>query len=167
MVTEFVVGARSHESNPLAENLLVATWDLGMMVNTGRQSAFGGALFAGVNGGGTRLGVKARYRRWLTRTVALDLSPGVLLAGSTSSGLAQFRSPGFTGHVGFTWKDWVGATVQFEAVRFADAATGTSGSDASLASGIRFGSYPGVVTGAAALGVVILYVIIAASAGIT
>jgi len=159
-VTEFMIGARFKEVDPLAENLLVASSELGVLVNAGSRSAFGGTVLAGVNGGGTRLGLKGRYRHCLSETVALDVSPGILVAGTTSSSLGNMSTPGFTGHVGVTWKDWAGLSVQYESVRFDDG-LGAEQTDASVVVGARMGSSAGIVSSVLALGFVIVYVVAA------
>ena len=158
-LTEFMLGARFTEAQPLAENLLVASAELGGLVNATSRSGFGGTILAGLNGGGARLGIKARYRRWITESTALDLAPGILVVGPTSSSIAGFRAPGFTGHVGLAWNDWAALTVQFELVRFVDERNfgGPSRTNASLAAGGRLGSYAGAGAAVVALGLVILY----------
>jgi hypothetical protein len=164
-LTEFMLGARFAEAQPLAENLLVASAELGGLVNATSRSSFGGTILAGFNGGGTRLGIKARYRRRITGSTALDLAPGILVAGATSSSIAGFRAPGFTGHVGLAWKDWAALTLQFEVVRFVDDGDlgGPLRTNASLAAGGRLGSYAGAGAAVVALGLAILYAAAASS----
>ena len=155
-----MIGARFKEVDPLAENLLVASSELGALVNVGSRGAVGGTVLAGVNGGGTRLGIKGRYRHWLSETVALDVSPGILVAGTTSSSLGSVKSPGFTGHIGVSLKDWAGLNVQYESVRFDDG-LGTERTDASVVVGARLGSSAGVVSSILAVGVLVVYVVAA------
>jgi hypothetical protein len=84
-------------------------WELGGMRNVGPRSAVGGALYLRVDGG-SAYGVKPRFRRWLSPVVALDVAPGfIILAGDGNS-------PGFAGHVGLSFRDWLALTLQAETV---------------------------------------------------
>src|SRR5215207_8090433 len=75
-------------------------WELGLMRTLGTQSAFGATVLLTTR---FSLGFKARYRRWLSRMVSLDVAPGVTLyrEGNTA------RTPSFTGHVGVNDGDWL------------------------------------------------------------
>lgn len=160
-LTEFAIVIHREFFYTVAENPFYISWELGVMANASSRSSVGGTLLAGHDGGGDRLGVKARYRHWIGPTIGLDIAPGILIAGSTSSG-AEFVSPGFTGHIGLTWKDLFAATVQFEVVRFSGPLPPgeTPGSEAIVSVGVRLGSYVGTVSG---LAVLAGYLIFAAS----
>ena len=88
-----------------------ATWELGLMTNLDERWAVGGTFLAGIAfGDGARVGVglKPRFRLWLDSSTSVELSPGVLLAGSEG----QF--PRFTGHVSVNFQDRLALTSQLE-----------------------------------------------------
>ena len=78
------------------------------MVNMNERFALGGSALYGT-GGGQRIGLKARVDVWLTQSIALEVAPGILLGGES-----QLDYPGFTGHVGVSFRDVVGVTMQLE-----------------------------------------------------
>ena len=43
----------------------------------------------------TRLGIRGRYRRWLSRRLSLDVSPGVILGGEDAA--LNYDAPGVLG----------------------------------------------------------------------
>ena len=75
-----------------------------------------------------------RYRRWLAPSVALDLSAGVLVAGSD-----DFRFPGWVGQVAVLGGDYIGAALQVETFRH------FGRRDVGVYGGLKFGSVPGVI----------------------
>ena len=85
------------------------TLELGMMANVGEHSAIGGTLYGGLLHG-LELGVKARYRRWLSNSTSIDFSPGILLDAGDR------KSPGFTGHIGMNFGDRLSLVSQCEVV---------------------------------------------------
>lgn len=76
------------------------------MRNSGRH-AFGIGVQWEI-GTGDRVAVKPRYRRWLSSSVALDVAPGIVVwddrIANSATGAFSARSPGFTGHVGLSYK---------------------------------------------------------------
>jgi len=69
-------------------------WEIGAMHNIGSRSAVGGSLLLrGAENDSSAFGAKIRFRHWLSRVVALDVSSGILVAG-------RGTAPGFAGHVG-------------------------------------------------------------------
>ena len=138
-VTEFSVTPRMN-ANPSGGGgpNYYYTWDLGGMRNVGARTALGGAVFLGGEDDGARFGLTFRYRRWITSATALDLSPGVLVAGGDNKRAPRF--PGFTGAAGIMHRDLVGLAVRFEAVPDSAGSVETA-----WYGGLRFGSYPGIV----------------------
>ena len=104
------------------------------MFNRGERSALGASVLLATNDDAFRFGLKGRYRRWLTPDVPLDIAPGVLIYQADQD-LEIVPRTGFTGHVGLSWRDWIGGFVQGELLR--------AGSDIQL--GIRLGSWPGAI----------------------
>jgi hypothetical protein len=76
------------------------TFQTGALANVAEHSAIGGVLFAGVYQNDVRLGVRGRYRHWVTDRLTIDVAPGVLLyngsrsrRSSTSCRLSSARTP--------------------------------------------------------------------------
>jgi hypothetical protein len=76
--------------------------------------------------------------------MSVDLSPGLLFAGNNNQ--FHMNQPGFVGHVGLGFKDWVALYGQMEVVRL-DAV----GTDVGWYGGVKLGSRPGCVAALAAL----------------
>ncbi len=83
------------------------TAELGLMVNMNERFALGGSALYRF-GGGQKIGLKARVHLWLTQSIALEVAPGMLLGGDIQD------HSGFTGHVGVSFRDVVGVTMQLE-----------------------------------------------------
>ena len=81
------------------------------MVNRGTRLALGAAGFYQSNGevGDDGIGVRARLRWWMGRTISLDLAPGMVLHGEGRFGSGP-RSE-FSGHVGLNLGDYAAVTV--------------------------------------------------------
>jgi len=69
------------------------TADLGLMFNRKNSSALGGSIHLVGDDNGTRFGIGPRYRKWLTRKTALDLSPRLIFGGDDNK--VHRRFPGF------------------------------------------------------------------------
>src|SRR5256885_11280916 len=104
------------------------------MKNKNDRSASGATIEVESDALGSRYGTTPRYRRWLAPGVALDLSAGVLVAGSD-----DFRFPGFVGQVAVLGGDYVGAALQVETFRH------FGRQDVGVYGGLKFGSAPGVI----------------------
>jgi len=63
------------------------------MFNKKRTSAIGGSLHLSADDNDRQFGLGPRYRKWLTKRVALDLSPRLLIAGTDNAIDNHF--PGF------------------------------------------------------------------------
>jgi hypothetical protein len=108
--------------------------ELGYMVNRGRHDAVGASLSL-MGTGEARLGLNGRYRRWLTRELALDLVPGVWVKGS-SVDVIDFGEAGVSGRFGLMYRDMLGVSAGI------DAGKPVPGSrDVEWRGGVRLGSY--------------------------
>ena len=141
-VTEAGVSARL-DSHPQTEGAS-ATLELGYMVNATPRSALGLAVFlrGGEPVGG--VGIRPRYRHWLSRQVSLDVAPGIVLK-AMSGGQFSLRSPSFSGQLGLNVGPGFGLTGQVDVARSAAGsfANGKS-SDVAWYAGARLGSGLGV-----------------------
>ena len=123
---------------PKLEGNYYFTGELGHMINRNERSALGGTIFLGVNTEESyRLGLKPRYRRWISSKLSLDFSPGILLLGDDDSYKPDL--PGFTGHIGLCYEDWLVLTTQLEIIHFK-----RFGTDVAWYGGAKLGSYPGL-----------------------
>lgn len=113
--------------------------DIGAMGNHGAAAAFGGTAFVGMGDHRTRGGVKLRYRRWLSRTLSLDLAPGMILGGKENPYLLKL--PGGVLQVSVMKRDLVGITVQLEAMRVEHDRTREKSTDLAIYAGAKTGSY--------------------------
>jgi len=68
------------------------TFDLGWMKNVGTRHAVGFSGYAMPADQTTRLGIRGRYRRWLSPSLSVDVSPGVILGGE--DGGTNYDPPG-------------------------------------------------------------------------
>src|SRR5207249_1771837 len=68
------------------EQLYFVTEDLGYMRNLNERSALGGLLHLGGNSDRKALGPAVRYRRWLHKAAAADVTVGLDVAGLFNSG---------------------------------------------------------------------------------
>lgn len=127
------------------------TWELGGMTNLNQRSALGSTLFLGTSDvdGTPRMGLKPRLRYWLNSTISLDFSPGILLSGE------RIEPPGFTGHIGLNIGDWVALTSHLEVAQTHLTAIWhgmveeevPAETEITWYGGVKFGSYPALVTG--------------------
>lgn len=152
-VTEF---SYAHRLNSLAVERSVGNgrWvlsgEIGHMVNLKRRNAIGGTIYAAFDDRGSRLGVKARGRRWFSNTIAGDLGLGLLLIGDDNSYEQSF--PAFTGSIGLTANDLVGVDVWVEAIPGKpkpEISSEPIGTDVAVYAGIKGGSYVGLIGGVA------------------
>ena len=133
-ITEFGLGSRG-----AGEDAGHAFWELGAMRNVSASSAFGGSLYSSAGDDFIRLGAKARYRRWLSDAIPLDLAPGLMLhdAENIEAGFEL----GYTASAALSFRDVVGAFLQVDVV---DDGRGTR---PQLRVGVRAGSVAGAVSG--------------------
>ncbi|MCC6930473.1 MAG: hypothetical protein IT359_15915 [Gemmatimonadaceae bacterium] len=115
------------------------TTELGMMRNTGPRTALGGTLLIGFGTGGGDVGLKGRYRRWLSPSgMALDVGGGVI-SGTLQGQSGTVRGPGLTMDVALNAADYGALVVRTDIQR----ASGQSAR--ALYGGVRLGSRPAAV----------------------
>ena len=121
-----------------------ATLELGYMVNAGPRSALGAAVFlrGGEPVGG--VGIRPRYRHWLSPSVSLAVAPGIVLK-AMGGGQFSLRSPSFSGQVGLNVGPGLGLTGQVDTPR-TDLGGFPNGkaSDVAWYAGVRLGGGLGV-----------------------
>ena len=83
--------------------------DAGRMWNVDASHSLGGSLMLAASNEFTRVGVKPRYRRWLSRTVSVDLAPGVFFS-VPGDGNPEHAPVGFVGESSLTFGDWFAIT---------------------------------------------------------
>ena len=162
MITEFGVLARIDDYPYLGgDSRIQFSFDLGWMKNISANSAAGFTGYALVSDPTTRLGIRARYRRWLSRKTSIDVSPGVLLGGEDSG--IEYDPPGFVLGATLSAGDLVALTVDAEYARNRDLVHDTpplqweKRTDVSWRAGAKLGSGLGLL-GAASLFGLILYI---------
>ncbi len=136
-ITEFGLGRKIANHSYNTDYYL--TWDIGAMVNHTDRDAFGGTMYAGyLPDESFRLGVRGRYRRWITPTTTLDFSPGVLFWVSNSEKI------GFSGQAGIGYTDWISLFTQLDVTHRRLGSTGNYylGWGADWIFGLRAGSKP-------------------------
>ena len=92
----------------------ILTIDVGAMKNVGQRTALGGSAYFGFDPDQTRLGAKARFRYWLSRSLAIDVAPGVIAGGTGEDYGRSYSYPGFVGELSFSMGDWMVVTGQVE-----------------------------------------------------
>ena len=83
--------------------------DAGRLWNVDARHSLGGTVMLAASSEFTRIGVKPRYRRWLSRTVSLDLAPGVFFS-VPGDGNPEHAPIGFVGESSLTFGDWFAIT---------------------------------------------------------
>lgn len=92
----------------------ILTIDAGAMKNVGQRTALGGSAYFGLDPDQTRLGAKARFRYWLSRSLAIDLAPGFIAGGTGVDYGRSYSYPGLVGELSFSMGDWMVVTGQVE-----------------------------------------------------
>ena len=135
--------------------------DVGYAHNTSARDAFGGTIYLGAGTDHARVGVRGRYRRWLSRDVSVDVAPGILVIGSEDVGW-DYQAPGFMVTAGVGWKDLVGLTVEAEHSRYEDLVPAPGQpvkvSDTAWRAGLKLGRAPGVIGTLAIVGLFVAVV---------
>ena len=83
--------------------------DAGRMWNIDGNHSLGGTVMLAAGDEFTRVGLKPRYRRWLSRTVSVDLAPGVFFS-VPGDGNPEHAPIGFVGESSLTFGDWIAIT---------------------------------------------------------
>ena len=103
LLTEFGLAKKVNNAASLA------TWELGGMVNRGTRGAVGIGVFFqdrvwteegpfGFTRNEMGVGIRPRFRLWMTPDISVDLAPGIILFGSGAG-------VGFSGHVDLNIQD--------------------------------------------------------------
>ncbi len=92
----------------------MVTIDVGAMKNLGQRTAVGGSAYFGFDPDQTRLGAKARFRYWLSRSLAIDVAPGFIAGGTGVDAGRSYSYPGLVGELSFSMGDWMVVTGQVE-----------------------------------------------------
>ena len=161
MITEFGVLARL-DDYPYAggDSRMAISFDLGWMKNISERRAVGFSGYALVSDPTTRLGIRGRYRRWLSRKTSIDVSPGVLLGGEDSG--IEYDPPGFVLGATVNAGDLVALTVDAEYARNLDLVHDTpplqweKRTDVAWRAGAKFGSGLGVLATAGLFGLILV-----------
>jgi hypothetical protein len=154
VLTEFGVGFGpiASDRRPPAN----AVWEVGAMRNFHPSRAAGGTVFIVYDDENRLLlGLKPRFRHWMSSRTSLDVAPGIVVT-NLSAGRMPLHTPGFSGHVALTTGDLLSLFAQAEVLHI----PGTPQSNPDLVGtrstvflGVRTGSYLGVVTGSVAASV--------------
>jgi len=160
MITEFGVLARIDDYPYIGDDSRIAySFDLGWMKNISPRGAVGFSGYALLSDPATRLGIRARYRRWLSRKTSIDVSPGVLLGGEDSA--IEYDPPGFVLGTTLNAGDLVALTVDAEYARNLDLVHDTppfqweKRTDVAWRAGAKFGSGLGLLGAAGFFGLVL------------
>lgn len=132
---------------------LEANCEFGLMRNQDKNYALGATVFGTLVEDNSGVGFKLRYRRWLSSSWSVDISPGLLL-------WSEGKTPAFTGQVGLNYRDWVALITQVDVRE-----TWYGSTQVNLSFGIKFGSYAGASIAVAAAVVAGAALIALASAG--
>lgn len=101
------------------------TWELGLMRNILPKHAVGGTFYASYDDSFDKaflVGLKARYRYWLTEKFHVDVGSGMLIAENRPK-LFYYRDddtriyPSFIGHIGIGMADWISFRLAIQKVR--------------------------------------------------
>lgn len=90
-------------------------FDLGWMKNVSPKEAVGFTGYA-MASDVSRLGIRGRYRRWLSNRTSVDVSPGILLGGE-GGGIGTYSPPGVVLGATFNAGDLFALTVDAEWAR--------------------------------------------------
>lgn len=148
--------AYSHTERDIESQL---TFEVGLMANRGPRSALGATLLLGAGHGGADVGVKGRYRRWLTPDgIALDVGAGVISGGGYSSEARNATGSGVTADIALNAADYGAVVLRTDALRIHGRTT------SAVYGGVRLGSRPALVgTGVLAVGLLLLVLALANS----
>jgi len=94
-----------------------AAADLGWMKNVSERDAVGGTIHGKLANDYVRAGLRARYRRWLGRSVSVELSPGIIVANQDDLRDA-YLLPGLVAGATLNLGDMVGISVEAERARY-------------------------------------------------
>lgn len=160
LITEFGVLTRiDHYPYIGGDSRMAFSFDLGWMKNISESGAVGFSGYALVSDPTSRLGLRARYRRWLSRRTSIDISPGILLSGEDSG--IEYDPPGFVLGTTLNAGDLVALTVDAEYAKNLDLVHDTpplqweKRTDVAWRAGAKLGSGLGLLGTAGLFGLVL------------
>lgn len=130
-------------------------WELGGMRNTSPKWAFGMTCYCSADDDGSRVAVKLRGRHWLGRRTSIDFGMGPVVR--TFSSLVD-HSPGLVAGIAYNKGDLIALSVTLELIPWKEPMTAggytgppvfRKGTETSVYTGVKFGSYAGLVVGVA------------------
>jgi hypothetical protein len=138
---------------------IVLTFDVGWMKNLSQRNAVG-VTGSAIVGDATRLGIRPRYRRWLSKGTSLDVSPGILLSGEDPG--IDYVAPGFVLGASLNEGDLVALTLETEYARYREyqypSLSYQDRSDWTLRGGAKLGSGLGLAGGAAFVALIVVVI---------
>ncbi len=150
LITEFSFGPGTTSASRRPP--FFGDWEVGMMRNTETRSAIGGTIVVNYDENERAfLGIRPRYRRWLNRKLAVDISGGLYVMGLNETARTT-RRPAVTARVGLMFKDWIGLAVGTDALRLGIGPTARV--ETPILIGIRLGGYAGITAWPLAAGLV-------------
>lgn len=108
----------SGSGQPSDKAKFLFTTDLGLMFNRSNSSAIGGSFHLAADDDGSRFGFGPRYRRWLNKGLALDLSPRLLIAGTDPGNGLTIRYPAFSFSASLAIQDLLSIDAYFEFIPY-------------------------------------------------
>ena len=106
----------SGSGQPSSLSKFLITTDLGLMFNRSNSSAIGASFHLAADHDYYRFGIGLRYRKWLTKKSALDLSPRLLIAGNAR--IRTFRFPGFAFSASYSIYELLSIDAYFDIIRY-------------------------------------------------
>ncbi|HWR82221.1 MAG TPA: hypothetical protein VN285_02855 [Candidatus Deferrimicrobium sp.] len=116
MIFESGILFAAHSTRRDFDEGAVLNADLGVMVNLDSHQGLGGSVHLVYVGDDYRYGLGPRYRRWLWRQVAVDLSAYVLLGGRVQD--SDIKVPGLATSVSLVLGDLISVDAYLENCRF-------------------------------------------------
>jgi len=150
MLSEITTGKVLRQHPHLEDNYL--TLELGYLRSRGERTAIG---FSGsvTWSEDQRYGLHAHYRRWLSPSFSLDLSPGVWASGRSMFD-NQFDHIGFSARADLMWEETFGIGVEMDSGKPFRQESGTQ-----WKTGLRAGGYASIVAAGALAFFAIVYAI--------
>ena len=119
----------------------VVEWEVGWMTNLSAADAMGASITLGTGETGFHWAVKGRYRRWMTRSAAIDGSAGFIVAQHPPDVYPHETIYGVSGGLSMGLTDWIAVGAQVRAlVRTSD---GEPVNEVDV--GVRLGTAPGLL----------------------